>query len=315
MDYQPLLGNDRLLENLKQSLSQGRISHFYLICGPAGSGKHTLARFLTAAILCQKPNGPCLQCPACRKVLDGMHPDVISVVDPDHKNVAVRIVREMREDVFIRPNEAEHKIYIFPQELGLEGQNALLKILEEPPKYGVFLLLTDNPDKLLPTVRSRCVELRLQPLPKTVMEPRLRREFPEAAPEDLSAAMERSGGFLGQARELLKNGQDVPPQTEEFVRCFAARDTLGLTRTLVPMEKWKRDAWTEILDRWSEILEGALACRSGSTGVMAFSRQLSASRTAQELRNALSAVRRAREYLQNNVSPAAVSGYLVWALR
>lgn len=315
MGFEALLGNERLKENLNNSLKNQHISHFYLISGPAGAGKHTLARLLAAAALCENTNAPCGVCHSCRKVLEGIHPDVITVEDPEHKNVSVKLVRQAREDVFVRPNEGKHKIYIFPQELGLEGQNALLKILEEPPKYGVFLLLTDNPDKLLPTVRSRCVELRLQPLPKTVMEPRLRREFPEAAPEDLSAAMERSGGFLGQARELLKNGQDVPPQTEEFVRCFAARDTLGLTRTLVPMEKWKRDAWTEILDRWSEILEGALACRSGSTGVMAFSRQLSASRTAQELRNALSAVRRAREYLQNNVSPAAVSGYLVWALR
>lgn len=315
MAYTPLLGNERLTKNLMHSIRQGKISHFYLICGPAGSGKRTLARYLTAAILCREAHRPCLECSVCRKVMEGTHPDVISVVDPEHKNVAVKLVRQMREDVFIRPNESDYKIYVFPQELGLEGQNTLLKILEEPPAYGVFLLITDNPDKLLPTVRSRCVELRLQPLTREEMLPRLRQDFPEASQDDLAAAMARSGGFLGQAREYLENGQSLPPQTEEFIRCFAARDPLGLTRTLVPMEKWKRDAVAEVLDSWSEILEGALACRGGSTMVLSASRQLSASRTAQELLLALQAVSKGREYLQSNVSPAAVCGYLVWALR
>ena len=164
MGFEGLLGNDRLKENLISSLGKGRISHFYLISGPEGSGKHTLARLLTAAILCRETGKPCGKCGPCRKVLEGNHPDVITVDDPEHKTVAVRIVREAREDVFIRPNEADHKIYLFPQELGIEGQNTLLKILEEPPSYGVFILMTDNPDKLLPTVRSRCTELALQAL-------------------------------------------------------------------------------------------------------------------------------------------------------
>ena len=110
----------------------------------------------------------------------GNHPDFITVEDPEHKNVAVKIVRQIREDMFVRPNEASYKIYLFPQELGIEGQNALLKTLEEPPKYGVFILLTDNPDKLLPTVRSRCTELKLLPLAPEVLKKQLRQDFPAA---------------------------------------------------------------------------------------------------------------------------------------
>ena len=167
MGFEGLLGNDRLKDNLTQSLRRGRISHFYLISGPEGSGKHTLAQLLTAAILCKDENRPCSRCAICRKAMEGNHPDVITVDDPEHKTVAVKIVREAREDVFIRPNEADYKVYLFPQELGIEGQNTLLKILEEPPSYGVFILLTDNPDKLLPTVRSRCTELALRRWTKT----------------------------------------------------------------------------------------------------------------------------------------------------
>ena len=164
MGFETLLGNSRLKENLTGALRQGRISHFYLISGPMGSGKKTLARLLAAAMQCQGEEKPCLSCKDCRKTLQNTHPDVIWAEDTEHKTVPVRIVREMRESMFVRPNEGQRKIYIFPQELGVEGQNTLLKVLEEPPSYGAFLLLTDNPEKLLPTIRSRCTELSLQAL-------------------------------------------------------------------------------------------------------------------------------------------------------
>ena len=315
MSFETLLGNERLKKNLSESLSKKHISHFYLISGPEGSGKHTLAKLLACAILCQGVRKPCLSCGPCRKVMEGSHPDFITVEDPEHKNVAVKIVRQFREDVFIRPNESDYKIYLFPQELGLEGQNALLKILEEPPSYGVFILLTDNPDKLLPTVRSRCTELKLLPLEEGQLRKQLRMDFPKAEEEDISAAMFRSGGFLGQARALLENGDKLPPQTESFVKAFAAKDTLLLTQTLVPMEKWKRDALAEILVSWTELLESALCSRSGIRAVSAHARQLSQQRTATELFDALKELKKALEYTQSNVSPAAVCGYLVWALR
>ena len=108
MGFEAILGNDRLKENLTVSLGKGRISHFYLISGPAGSGKRTLARLLAAAILCKGTDKPCGACLPCRKVMKGEHPDLITVEDPEHKNVAVRIVRQIRDDVFIRPNESDH---------------------------------------------------------------------------------------------------------------------------------------------------------------------------------------------------------------
>ena len=315
MGFEGLLGNEQLKKNLAQSIARGHISHFYLISGPRGSGKHTLAKLLSAAILCKGSRKPCLSCGPCRKVMEGNHPDVITVSDPEHKNVAVKIVRNMREDMFIRPNESEYKIYIFPQELGIEGQNALLKILEEPPSYGVFILLTDNPEKLLPTVRSRCTELKLLALPENVLRTELRHQFPQAEEADISAAIYRSGGLLGQAKELLASGEALPPQTESFVRAFAARDSLTLVQTLVPMEKWKRDALAEILQSWLELLENALVSRSGVEAVSAHARTLAQSRSTRELYDGTQSLKKALEYTKSNVSPAAVCGWLAWELR
>ena len=317
MGFEALLGNEQLKNNLISSLSRGHISHFYLISGPEGSGKHTLARLLGAAILCRGSDKPCMKCIACRKVMDGNHPDYILVDDPEKKTVTVDLVREARADMYIQPNESDHKIYVFPraQDMGLPGQNALLKVLEEPPQYGVFLLLTDNPDKLLPTVRSRCTELSLRPLGETQLRRELESRFPEASPEDLEAACLRSGGFLGQAIALLEGGSVLEPQTESFAHAFARKDALELTRTLVPLEKWKRDPLSALLQQWLELMEEALICRSGVRTVSPLSRELASARSSAALYEAAEILRKSVDYLQSNVSPGAVCGYLSWALR
>ena len=157
MDFGAFLGNDALKRRLQESFRQGKTSHCYLLCGVEGSGQRTLALQMAAALECKDERNPgCGVCPACRKVLAKQHPDVITVDDTEHKNVAVDIVRQARSDVFIRPNEGRKKVYIIPrgQDLGAPSQNALLKILEEPPEYAVFLILTTSAEKLLPTIRS-----------------------------------------------------------------------------------------------------------------------------------------------------------------
>ena len=313
MSFDALLGNEQLKKDLARSLQTGHISHCYLITGPEGSGKHTLARLLAAAILCQGRDKPCGLCRPCRKVMEGGHPDFITWEDPDHQKIPVKLIREtFRPDVFVMPNESEHKIYLISQELGLEGQNALLTILEEPPAYAVFLLLAASPDKLLPTVRSRCRELKLSALPMPLLENQLARDFPQAPREDVRRAAARSGGFLGQARALLEQGQNIPPQTLAFVRAFAEKEALELTNVLVPMEKWKRDALIPVLQSWLELLEEAL---SGRQELGALSRQIAANRSAPEIYRGIQSLQKAMDYAQSNVSPGAICGWLAWALR
>lgn len=314
MGFERLLGNERLKENLRMSVGRGRVSHFYLISGPKGSGKHTLARLLAAAILCKNGEKPCLQCNACRKVMGGNHPDAITVEDPEHKNVAVKIVRDARADMYIRPNESDRKVYIFPQEMGVEGQNALLKVLEEPPEYGVFILLSDNPEKLLPTVRSRCTELKLLSLPETILRQELQQRFPEAEEQSIAAVISRSGGYLGQAIALMGEAA-VSPQSEAFVKSFSARDTMGMVQLLCSMDRWKRDQAIPEWQNWLQLLQGALTTHSGQQTASPLARQLGQSRSSRELMQAIAVLQKMIEYAQGNVSVAAICGYLQWALR
>ena len=314
MGFESLLGNVQLKENLISSLRRGRPSHFYLITGPEGSGKHTLVRLLAAALQCTDSQKPCGHCPACRKSLVGTHPDIIRLEDPEHKRVAVKLVRDMRDDLFIRPNEGEKKIYICDQELGVEGQNALLKILEEPPSYGVFLLLSDNAEKLLPTVRSRCVELKLLPLPEQTLRRELAKQFPKADEAALSAAISRSGGYLGQAQTFLAEDSAQLPQVAAFMEAYSHRDALALTELLAALEKNKRDQVIPIFQAWQQLLAGAQVCRAGMPASAA-AQQIAAARSGAEIHAAIENLNKAIDYALKNVSVAALCGWLQWALR
>ncbi len=316
MGFEGLLGNERLRENLARSLNRGRTAHFYLISGPEGSGKHTLARLLTAALLCKEQDRPCLRCTACRKVMADTHPDFITVDDPEKKTVPVELIRKARADIYIQPNEADRKVYMFPraQDMGIPGQNALLKVLEEPPAYGVFILLTDNPQKLLPTVRSRCTELQLQALPEKLLKAQLAMEFPKVTPEELAVAAAQSGGYLGQAKALLEKGTAVEPETEKIMEAFCSRDSAAMLQVMVSMEKWKRDQFIPLLQQCTQLIHEALLCRSGAGSLRPLARKLSAARSARDLMEALRQLQKCTEYAQGNVSVAAICGYLTWHL-
>ena len=214
MDFTGFLGNDAVKARLSGAFASGRVAHSYLLCGPAGSGKHTLTRILSAAMQCEGRSGkiPCGVCSGCRKALEGVHPDIITVDDPDHKAMTVDPIRAARSDMFIRPNEGKRKIYIIPrgQDMNESAQNALLKILEEPPDYGVFLILSTNAERLLPTIRSRCAELQLGPVAQDEALPFLRQNAPDKPDGVLRAAYLRAGGFLGQALTLLQDAEDEP---------------------------------------------------------------------------------------------------------
>ncbi len=222
--------SDPVLSRLRAAAERGTLSHALLFTGPGD--RLAAARFAASAFQCTGPeqSRPCGVCPACRKVREDIHPDVVTVRDPDHKLIAVDVVREVRRDACIRPNEGARKVYIFPDcaLLTEQDQNVLLKLVEEGPPYAAFLFCAENPAAALRTLRSRCVELKLQPaappggeeagdgealcrclLKKkrgSVAELAVRLEKKKLSREALSALLERSEALFAQALVLLYGG-------------------------------------------------------------------------------------------------------------
>ena len=157
--------------------------------------------------------------------------------------------------------------------------------------------------------------MKLLPLPEDILNRQLEKEFPNIEPDAIRAASYRSGGYLGQAKELLETGDAAAPHIQGFVESLCSKAPMALMQLLVPMEKWKRDALLPALNQWLELVQGALACRAGLPAVSPLARQLSLARTPGELMQIVTKLKKAIEYTQSNVSPAAVCGYLEWALR
>ena len=164
MSLMGLPENDPAAARIREAATRGTLSHALLF---TGSGPRlAAARFAAAALECTAEGSrPCGVCAACRKVAEDIHPDVITVRDPEHKNIAVDVVRQVRSDAYIRPNEGQRKVYLFPDcaLLTEQDQNVLLKIVEEGPPYAAFLFCAENGAAVLQTLRSRCVELKLRP--------------------------------------------------------------------------------------------------------------------------------------------------------
>ena len=152
--------NSTLERTIRRAAEQGRLSHAIVL---SGTGDLTdAARFIAAAHVCEGTDRPCLRCRHCRKVLEGIHPDVIPVLDTEHKELTVEAVRALRKDVYIRPNEARRKVYVISdcRQLNQRDQDVLLKVVEEGPPYAAFIFCADAPAALLETVRSRCALLK-----------------------------------------------------------------------------------------------------------------------------------------------------------
>jgi len=271
MELSALAGNLPLKRRLEQETGRRGLSHAYMICGPAGSGKRTLAGLLAAALVCVRDvrDAPCGVCAPCRKAMGGIHPDILRI-GGDGKDITVAQIRALRSDAYIRPNEAQRKVYVLEnaQSMNASAQNAMLKLLEEGPAYGAFLLLSEHPAALLETVRSRCEILTLAPVTQGEAEEWLQTRYPDRSPAELREAAGQCGGLLGRAAELLEGdpGRDqaAADGAAALVRAFAKGDELGLMELCISLEKWDRDRLELLLEEAILLLRDALALSVGA---------------------------------------------------
>lgn len=209
MQQNETLRNQQTHLYLSSILTRQTIPQAFLITGPRGAGKTALAGHLARALVCTGAQPPCGSCPACVKSAAGTHPDLIWVA-PEDATLKVDTIRALRSDAFILPNEGERKVYILDdaERMTQEAQDALLKILEEPPRFTVFVLVCYNEQSLLATILSRCTRLKLGPGAETFV---------------------------------------THPEATRLLTALASGDELALLTVCLSLEKQKRDELLSLL--------------------------------------------------------------------
>lgn len=172
--FTDIIGHEKIKEHLQKAIELNHVSHAYILTGEAGMGRKSLANAFAMTLLCEKGKSePCMQCHACKQAMSGNHPDLVYVTHEKTASIGVDDIREqIHNTIMIRPYSSYYKIYIVDEaeKLTAQAQNALLKTIEEPPAYAVILLLTTNQEAFLPTILSRCVQLKLKPVPDSVVK-------------------------------------------------------------------------------------------------------------------------------------------------
>lgn len=166
--FKDVVGHKNIIKYIQNAVTADAVSHAYILNGERGSGKKLLANLFAMSIQCQdreEDGEACGKCQSCRQVMSGNQPDIIKVTHEKPNTISVDDIRvQVNDDIVIRPYSSRYKIYIIADAdmMTVQAQNALLKTIEEPPSYAVIMLLTENAEVLLPTIRSRCVMMKLR---------------------------------------------------------------------------------------------------------------------------------------------------------
>ena len=174
-NFSDIIGHEDIVKHFKSSIELSKVSHAYILNGEKGVGKKTLASVVAKSLQCESGEpDPCGKCKSCLQAETGNQPDIIWVKHEKPNVISVDEIRtQIVNDIDLKPYSSRYKIYIVPdsQMMNQQAQNALLKTLEEPPEYAIIMLLTNNVDKFLPTILSRCIVLNFKPVePLHMME-------------------------------------------------------------------------------------------------------------------------------------------------
>lgn len=312
MKFDGFYGNLRIKEYLSNAVDSGQVSHAFLFSGVDGIGKKTLAEITARALVCQN-NGakPCGTCPACIKSARAAHPDIIHI-RRSKASIGVDEIRALKQDAYLRPNDGEKKVYLIHEadSMTQEAQDALLKILEEPPAFTVFLLLCYNEKSMLETVRSRCVRLPLAPLCSEDMAKLLKEKFPEYTQEEISKLCKRSDGVAGKVIDI-DDVDDALPNAQRIIQAAAKGDDLAIAESFIAIEKSKRDELMSVLDCLSVCLRDALVhnlsgCAQGEDACLSLAKNVKNS----ELVRLSDSVTKAKSYCSQNIGVAHITGFL-----
>jgi DNA polymerase-3 subunit delta' len=334
--FRAIVGHRRLVSLLARAAARQTVPPSLLLAGPDGVGKRRVALALAETLNCTSPiatpdleRDACGECASCRRIARGMHPDVIVVEPGDMGSIKIDAVRDVIDRSQYRPFEGRLRVVVIDDADALmpAAQNALLKILEEPPPSSVFVLVSAIPDALLPTVRSRCPRLRFGPLTPGEIVEVLKRDHSYSEPDARVVAADAEGS-VGRALEaassdLAEARAQAQRLLEQTARVADPAKRINLVKDLVGKgpSVSERDQLAVCLRALSSLLRdlGILSTRADARMLAnadvkdELSRLTSTFDSARSVR-AFAAVDQALVALERNASPKVVADWLVLQL-
>ncbi len=298
-----LLGNRQSARRIGSAIENKTLSHAFLIGGPSGSGKSLFAVEIAAAVNCQaKEVGaplPCGVCSACRRIREGAFPDVKVIAKPkDRATLGVDAVKELREDMFLSATESHIKVYIIDDAecMTPEAQNALLKVLEEPPGNILIMLLARECDKILTTIKSRTQYIAMSRFSEDELRRILPKQSREAAsliatsPDRFDALIMSADGRLGEALRLLsvKSADECRAQREEVMALLNAMrqgsSRASLYSAVMALQTTRRQELIDSLENIMRAVRDLVAVQTSENARLLF---FTSQRNARELSGAI----------------------------
>ena len=310
-----LTGQQEVLDAMRSAVSAGRIGHALILSGPAGSGKSTLALWLTQALMCQsRTSAPCGQCPGCKKVLSGNHADV-KVIAPGKgvKSLKVEDVEQLQQAMTNRAYEGGRRVYVLRSAhlLTPQAQNKLLKTLEEPPDGVTLMLLVEHTAPLLPTVISRCQQIRMQRVPAGEIEAALCQRW-NIPPARARHAAQACDGWVGAALEMAQDEEYWTLRQAALEMLEQAGRPGGTMRIMAAAEPYKAQ-WPRLFTLWQGLLRDAAV--GGEEGMhpdqAARLKALAARIPGEKIQTMWWACHQAQQRLAGNANAALVMDWLL----
>lgn len=250
--FKDVVGHRDIIGYIQDAVQQNKVSHAYILNGQRGSGKKMLAKLFATTLQCETGKSePCNECRSCIQANNGNHPDIITVKHEKPGSISVDDIRsQVNGDIMIKPYSSPYKIYIIPEAdlLTVQAQNALLKTIEEPPEYAIIFLLTENADSLLPTIRSRCVMLKLRNIKDKLVKKYLMEQL--QIPDyqaDLCAAFAQ--GNIGRAVMLAKSEHfnEIKEESIQLLKYINEMELSEIVSAIKEINKYKLEV-TDYLD-------------------------------------------------------------------
>lgn len=232
--FSEIVGHEQIKEHMQAAIRDKKPFHAYLFQGEEGVGKEALARTFAAGLQCQSESAdkPCKECVSCRQMESGNQPDVIWVTR-EKASLGVDEIREqLCNTMDIKPFSSPYKIYLVPEaeKMTEAAQNALLKTIEEPPEYGIVILMTSNISALLPTIQSRCLTMEFRPLSTAVVESYVK-EHCQVPDYQARASAAFAQGNLGKAMRYAKS-EDFVERKDHIISLLRHVEQMDLSEML-----------------------------------------------------------------------------------